>query len=319
MADLRDAGAKSANKEMPLTAMDLNSGNITETVISFCSQGSDPRMKFIFQRLIMHIHKFALETRLSTEEWMAGLDWLEACGQICTPNRKELITVSDIFGLSTLVDEIQHPKPRGATPGTILGPFHSTEAEEKANGDILSHDPKGEPLFVVCQVRDTQGNPVAGAQVHVWEADSSGEYDLEKPDLDGPDGRGILRTNEMGEFYFAAIVPVPYPILCDGPVGQLLAALGRHPYRPAHMHFMFEKEGFDKLITALYLRGSEYQDSDAVFGVKSSLVVDIQDMDKETALKYNQPSVKKLLKYDFTLASDAEAETLRDSYSTAPR
>lgn len=162
---------------------------------------------------------------------------------------QELITVSDIFGLSTLVDEIDHPKPPGATQGSILGPFHSHEAEEKANGDRISHDPKGEPLFVVCTVKDTQGNPLPNARIHVWEADSNGEYDIEKSERSGPDGRGILHSDDRGEFYFDAIVPVPYPILCDGPVGIFFEVSGRHQYRPAHMHFMFEKEGFDPLIT----------------------------------------------------------------------
>ncbi|KAI1351345.1 Intradiol ring-cleavage dioxygenase, partial [Xylaria sp. FL0043] len=198
-----------------------------------------------------------------------GLDWLEACGQICTKDRKELITVSDIFGLSTLVDEIDHPKPPGATEGSILGPVHSLEADNKMNGDHISSDPNGEPLFVHCTVKDTNGNLIPGARVHVSEADSHGQYDIENADRTGPDGRGVLHTNENGEFYFNAITPVPYPILCDGPVGTFFNITGRHQYRPARIHFMFEKEGFDKLITALYLRDSEYRDSDAVFGVKS--------------------------------------------------
>ncbi|KAJ2995765.1 hypothetical protein NUW58_g1182 [Xylaria curta] len=304
------------NAQLPI-AIDLDIDNITEHVINRCSQGRDPRMKFIFERLVTHIHDFARETRLSTDEWRAGLDWLEACGQICTENRKELITVSDILGLSTLVDEIDHPKPPGATQGSILGPFHSLEAEDKLNGDQISCDVNGEPLFVFCTVKDTHGNPIPGARIHVWEADSHGEYDIEKSDRAGPDGRGILRSNEQGEFYFNAITPVPYPILCDGPVGTFFEISGRHQYRPAHMHFMFEKEGFDKLITALYLRGSMYRDSDAVFGVKHSLVVDIHEMDSETATKYNLPHVNKILRYDFVLASDMEADALRDKHSAA--
>lgn len=136
------------------------------------------------------------------------------------------------------------------TQGSILGPFHSPGAEEKTNGDRISHDPNGEPLFVLCTIKDTNGHPVAGARVHVWEADSNGEYDIEKESSHTrPDGRGILRSNSKGEFYFDAIIPVPYPALIDGPVGEFLRVSGRHNYRPAHMHFMFEKEGFDKLIT----------------------------------------------------------------------
>ncbi|KAI7773449.1 catechol [Diaporthe eres] len=258
----------------PLVAKDLNIDNITDNVIAFCSQGRDPRMKFVFERLVSHIHDFARETRLSTDEWREGLDWLQACGQICNQNRK------------------------------------------KENGEQLSHDPNGEPLFVLCTIRDTRGNPIAGAQVHVWEADSNGAYDVEKPDS-GVDGRGILHSDDQGRFYFDAIVPVPYPILCDGPVGAFLAAAGRHEYRPAHMHFMFEKKGYDHLITALYLRNSKYRDTDAVFGVKESLVIDVGEMDSETAATYNRHHVKKLLKYDFVLASDVEADELRDKQTAA--
>ncbi|KAI3328577.1 putative catechol dioxygenase [Ustulina deusta] len=296
--------------------MEINIGTITENVINRFSEGRDVRMKFIFERLITHIHDFARETRLSTEEWRAGLEWLEACGQICTKDRKELITVSDIFGLSTLVDEIDHPKPPGATQGSILGPFHSLEAENKMNGDDISSDTNGERLFVFATVKDTHGNQISGVRIHVWEADSHGEYDIEKSDRTRPDGRGVFCSNEQGEFYFKAITPVPYPILSDGPVGTFFKISGRHPYRPAHMHFMFEKEGFDKLITALYLRDSKYRDSDAVFGVKHSLVVDIHEMDSETADKYNISDVKKVLRYDFVLASDAETNALKDEQST---
>ncbi|KAJ8121151.1 hypothetical protein ONZ43_g2324 [Nemania bipapillata] len=316
MASVKNATDGAPNAQGPV-AVDLDIDNITEYVINGFNKNADVRMKFIFERLITHIHDFARETRLTTDEWRTGLDWLQACGQICTKDRKELITVSDIFGLSTLVDEIDHPKPPGATEGSILGPFHSLDAEEKTNGDHISSDADGEPLFVYCTVKDTQGNPISGARVHVWEADSHGEYDIEKADRTRPDGRGILRSNEQGEFYFNAITPTPYPILCDGPVGKFFEIAGRHEYRPAHIHFMFECEGFDKLITALYLRDSKYRDSDAVFGVKRSLVVDIHELDAETAAKYNLSGVNKLLRYDFVLASDSEANALRERHSAA--
>ncbi len=263
----KSVGGEPYYTQLPST-MEINIGTITENVINRFSEGRDVRMKFIFERLITHIHDFARETRLSTEEWRAGLEWLEACGQICTKDRKvrnvepyiepcranslpsqELITVSDIFGLSTLVDEIDHPKPPGATQGSILGPFHSLEAENKMNGDDISSDTNGERLFVFATVKDTHGNQISGVRIHVWEADSHGEYDIEKSDRTRPDGRGVFCSNEQGEFYFKAITPVPYPILSDGPVGTFFKISGRHPYRPAHMHFMFEKEGFDKLIT----------------------------------------------------------------------
>ncbi|KAI0856115.1 protocatechuate 3,4-dioxygenase beta subunit [Xylaria cubensis] len=295
------------------TAMDLDTDNITQSVIDFFSQGQDERMRFILDRLVNHIHDFARETKLTTDEWRVGLDWLQACGQICTNDRKELITVSDIFGLSTLVEEINHPKPPGATEGSILGPFHSLEAETKSNGDPISEDVGGEPLFVLCTIKDTSGTPIPNVKVHVWEADSHGEYDIEKSNRTKPDGRGIFYSDEQGTFYFNGIVPVPYPILCDGPVGRLFEVSGRHEYRPAHIHFMFEKDGYDNLITALYIQGSKYCDSDAVFGVKQSLVVSIQKMDSETATEYGQTDARSILRYEFVLATDMETEALKKS------
>lgn len=152
-----------------------------------------------------------------------------------------------------LVDGIDHPKPPGSTEGTLLGPFHTHEAEVMSNGSVMSHDTNGDPLLVVCTIKDTKGNSIEGCKIDIWETDSSGHYDVQHADRDGPDGRCIINSDKEGKFWFKAIVPVSYPIPYDGPVGQLLKVLKRHPYRPAHMHFMFEKEGFDHLITYVVL------------------------------------------------------------------
>jgi len=154
-----------------------------------------------------------------------------------------------VIGLSLLVDSIDHPKPAASTEGTVLGPFHTHDAEAEANGSTISHDPQGEPCLVLCSVRDTAGSPIADAKIDVWETDSKGFYDVQYADRAAPEGRAVLRSDKEGKFWFKAIVPVPYPIPHDGPVGKLLKALKRHPYRPSHMHFMFQKEGFDHLIT----------------------------------------------------------------------
>jgi protocatechuate 3,4-dioxygenase beta subunit len=157
--------------------------------------------------------------------------------------------LSDVLGLSLLVDSIDHPKPQGSTEGTVLGPFHTHEAEHGDQGSLISHDPDGEPLLVLCTLKDVHGNPIPGAQIDVWETDSKGFYDVQHADRTGPDGRAVLTSDDNGNFWFKAIVPVPYPIPHDGPVGQLLKVLNRHPYRPSHMHFMFKKAGFDPLVT----------------------------------------------------------------------
>ena len=171
------------------------------------------------------------------------------CGRVLIVGRQEFILLSDIFGLSLLVDSIDHPKPPHSTEGTVLGPFHTHEAEHMSNGDLMSKDDKGEPLLVLCNVKDVHGKPVSGVKIDIWETDSSGHYDVQHADRDGPDGRCVMTSDDEGVFWFKAIVPVPYPIPHDGPVGQLLKKLGRHPMRPAHMHFMFEKSGYDHLIT----------------------------------------------------------------------
>lgn len=152
-----------------------------------------------------------------------------------------------------LVDSIDHPKPRGGTDGTVLGPFHTHDAVHSANGGSISADPSGKPLLVLCTVKDIDGNAISGAEVDIWETDSKGFYDVQYSDRSGPDGRAILTSDDSGAFWFKAILPVPYPIPHDGPVGKLLKHLGRHPYRPSHMHFMFKKDGFDPLITWVVL------------------------------------------------------------------
>jgi protocatechuate 3,4-dioxygenase beta subunit len=154
-----------------------------------------------------------------------------------------------VIGLSLLVDSIDHPKPASSTEGTVLGPFHTHDAATKDNGGTISHDPDGEPCLVLCTVKDTCGNPIPDIKIDIWETDSKGFYDVQYAGRTEPDGRVVMLSDEKGAFWFNGIVPVPYPIPHDGPIGKLLKMLKRHPYRPSHMHFMFEKQGFDHLIT----------------------------------------------------------------------
>jgi protocatechuate 3,4-dioxygenase beta subunit len=295
---------------------DLTIENITENVQLTNSLTPSPRLKFLLEKLVSHLHDFARETRLSSAEWMQGIQFLTSTGQICTEVRQEFILLSDILGLSLLVDSIDHPKPSGSTEGTVLGPFHTHDAEHIENGSLMSQDVNGEPLLAVCTVKDIDGNPIPGVKIDIWETDSSGHYDVQYADRQGADGRCILHSDNDGNFWFKGIVPVPYPIPNDGPVGQLLLKLERHPMRPSHMHFMFEKDGWDKLITALYLKNDPYETSDAVFGVKDSLVVDLGVVDDVIARRY--PGTKegmKLLRYNFVLVSERETAELRDRNS----
>ncbi|KAI0552344.1 Intradiol ring-cleavage dioxygenase [Xylaria curta] len=298
---------------------DLTIENITDNVHIINSKCEDARMRFLFERLVVHLHDFARETRLSTKEWMAAIEFLTASGKICSDTRQEFILLSDILGLSILVDSMDHPKPEGSTEGTVLGPFHIAEAEHGELGSQISHDPNGEPLLVVCSVKDTAGRPLSQVSVDVWEADSKGFYDVQYTGREGFDGRAVLKSDDEGNFHFNAIVPVPYTIPDDGSVGNLLKALKRHPWRPSHMHFKFSKAGYDPLITALYLRGDPYETTDAVFGVKESLIVDLHRVSdfKGYAEEYGVSGDMKLLRYDFVLVTEKEARELRDAKALA--
>lgn len=228
---------------------DLTTENITENVLVVNSQCQDPRLRYLINRIVTHLHEFARETRLSTEEWQAGVEFLTQIGQISTDLRQEMILLSDTLGLSSLVDSINHPRTEPATEGTVLGPFHTHDAETMQHGAVLHSDPDATRLLVLGSVRDARGNPLADVKIDVWEGDSKGFYDVQNPNRTGPDGRGVLYSDAQGGFFFSAIVPVPYPIPMDGPVGRMLKALNRHPNRPGHVHFMLEKPGYDLLIT----------------------------------------------------------------------
>ncbi|KAL6821578.1 aromatic compound dioxygenase [Trichoderma camerunense] len=292
--------------------LDLNTENITENVQIVNSGCSDRRVRYLFERLVVHLHDLVRETRLSTEEWMAAIEFLTKVGQKCTDTRQEFILLSDVLGVSLLVDAIDHPKPKGSTEGTVLGPFHTHEAEYATNGANISTDPQGSPLLVICQVRNLAGQPIENARIDVWETDSKGFYDVQYADHDGPNGRAVLTSDKDGNFWFKGIVPVPYPIPSDGPVGKLLGTLNRHCYRPSHMHFMFDHPIYDPLVTALYLKNDPYETSDAVFGVKSTLVVELKTVqDKETAEQYGVDVGCALLKYEFVLVTKQEAIDMR--------
>ncbi|KAI0172759.1 dioxygenase [Hypoxylon sp. FL1284] len=301
----------SASTKVP-ALLDLTIDNITPNTNRINSQCQDPRLKYLMSRLVTHLHDFARETRLSTDEWMAALNFLVGCGQISSDVRHEFILLSDILGLSLLVDSINHPKPPASTEGSVLGPFHTHDAPTLPNGSNMSSDPEGDPLLCICTVKDTAGRPVEGVKIDIWETDSSGHYDVQHANREDPSERCIMVSDSEGRFWFKGIRPVSYPIPHDGPVGKLLQKLSRHCWRPAHLHFMFEKEGWDHLITALYMRGDPYETSDAVFGVKQSLIVDLDKVDAATAKEYDFKEGGLLLKQDFVLTTKEETERLRD-------
>lgn len=247
--------------------------NSAETVIGRNGPDADPRLVEVMSALVRHLHAFAKEVHLTQVEWEIGIDFLTRTGQLCGPERQEFILLSDTLGLSMLVDAINNRRPPGATENTVFGPFHVDDAPRRQMGDNVNMDGKGEPCLYEGRVLDLEGNPIAGAVVDVWSDSVDGFYDVQQPGLQ-PKGnnRGVFATGADGRYWFTGIKPTSYPIPDDGPVGKMLAGLGRHPYRPAHMHFLVTAPGFQKLVTHTFVGGDTWLESDAVFGVKSSLV-----------------------------------------------
>ena len=247
---------------------------LTQAVIDSASTAPDARLRTIFSSLIEHLHAFVREVELTPEEWMAGIEFLTATGQKFDGVRQEFILLSDTIGVSMLVDALASRVASGGTESTVLGPFFTTDAHDVAAGGSIAKAGAGQPLFVSGRVRDTSGQPVANAVIEVWEVDGTGTYDVQYADRVEPDCRGRLHTDANGAFDFRGIRPVSYSIPGDGPVGAMLAALGRHTMRPAHVHFKIESRGHVPLTTAIYAKGDQYLNGDAVFGVKPSLIGD---------------------------------------------
>jgi protocatechuate 3,4-dioxygenase beta subunit len=233
----------------------------------------NPRLAEVMAALVKHLHAFAKEADLTQGEWEIGIDFLTRTGQICSEERQEFILLSDTLGFSMLVDAINHRRPAGATENTVFGPFHVAGAPERGMGASISLDGKGESCLYEGRVIDLQGNPIEGARIDVWSDNAEGFYDVQQPDIQPKwNNRGIFTTGKDGTYSFIGIKPVSYPIPDDGPVGQMLNHLGRHPYRPAHMHYLVTAEGYQKVVTHTFVGDDPYLASDTVFGVKETLV-----------------------------------------------
>jgi hydroxyquinol 1,2-dioxygenase len=254
--------------------INLNEDTITGAVIQRNAGASSARLREVMVSLVQHLHAFARDTQLTEAEWEAGIRFLTEVGQTCTDKRQEFILLSDTLGLSTLVTALNHPSPAGCTEATVFGPFYVNGAPEMPLGADIAAGAKGEPCFVSGTVRGDDGRSIAAAELHVWQADEDGFYDVQYEGRDQLAARAVLRSDAQGRYHFRSILAEPYPIPNDGPVGRMLQALGRHPWRPAHLHFMLVAEGYQGLTTHVFRRGGSYLDSDAVFGVRSTLVAD---------------------------------------------
>ena len=248
------------------------SGSV-EAVVARTSPDADERLRVVWSALVKHLHAFAKEVELQQSEWEAGIDFLTRTGQMCDENRQEFILLSDVLGLSMLTDAINNRDLVGATESTVMGPFHVSGAPELPMGSNISLDGKGESCLFEGRVLDQYGKPIAGARLDVWCDNEDGYYDVQQPDIQPKwNNRGIFTTTDDGSYRFFGAKPVSYPIPYDGPVGQLLQHLGRHPNRPAHMHYIVTAPGYKTLVTHSFVDDDQWLTSDAVFGVKASLV-----------------------------------------------
>lgn len=255
---------------------DLDEFNITDVVVETMANSQDLRFKQIMTSLVRHLHAFAREVSLAPDEWIAGIRFLTEVGQTCTPNRQEFILLSDTLGLSALVNSINSRATAGATRSSLLGPFFRENAPQFALGDNIAAGVLGEAIAISGRVRDTDGNPVPGARLDVWQTSPAGVYDIQGPRPEEMNLRGWFRTDAEGGYRFRTVIPRGYAIPTDGPVGAMMRRWGRHALRPAHIHVLLGAEGYQELATALYIAGDEHIESDAVYGVSRSLIVEIQ-------------------------------------------
>jgi len=256
----------------------FNDVELTEAVIKSFEEVKEPRIKFLMEELVKSLHAFVRKTDLTFPEWEYAIDFLTRVGQKCTPSRQEFILLSDVLGVSMLVDAVNHREREGATETTVLGPFYVGDHKVMPHGTDVSPKLEGEKMFVQGRVTNLDGKPLGNVPIDIWHADDDGWYDSQRPDYEttGPSSRGRFITDADGRFYFRTILPCSYPIPTDGPVGQMILSLHRHPMRPAHVHFLVNAPGHEPLVTHVFIEGDKYIDSDVVFGVKEELIAKIE-------------------------------------------
>jgi len=282
----------------------FNETDLTAAVIRSFDDTPNPRTKFLLQELVKSLHDYVSKTDLTFEEWEYAIDFLTRTGLKCTPIRQEFILLSDVLGVSMLVDAVNHREREGATETTVLGPFYVGEHKVTQHGTDISATLPGERMFVQSRVTDLAGKPLAGAPVDVWHADDDGFYDSQKPTYatQGPSSRARFITDADGRFFFRTILPCSYPIPTDGPVGEMIVQTRRHAMRPAHVHFLVDAPGYQPLITHVFIEGDKYLDSDVVFGVKDELVARVEKR-SDALMPDGKPAVGPwhLMTYEFRM------------------
>jgi catechol 1,2-dioxygenase len=283
---------------------DFSADNLTEAVVqAYTEKVTDARLQQIFASLIRHLHAFAKDVKLTEAEWLAGIKFLTATGHMSDDSRQEFILLSDVLGLSMLVDAINHPRTGFGTENTVLGPFYVPNAPTLPQGaSIIRGTGTGSRVVVKGLVTDRSGAPVPAAVLEVWQAAENGLYHMQ--DEKAPEWNlcGVFRTDSDGQFAFVTVAPTPYPIPTDGPVGQLLLTAKRDPTRPAHIHFRIKAEGYEQLTTHIFVRGDPYLDSDPVFATKNSLIADVmQSRDEAVARQLHLEIPFNMIEWNFGL------------------
>jgi hydroxyquinol 1,2-dioxygenase len=257
---------------------DLDEFTVTEETLSQMAGTTDPRLKEIADAAVRHLHAFAREVKLTPDEWLTGIQFLTAVGRACTPIRQEFILLSDILGLSAVVNALHdRTATEQGSQSSLLGPFYREGAAVLPAGAQIVDKPVGEEIVLYGQVTDTAGAPLAGAQIEVWQTSERGLYDLQERNGESMDMRGCFRTDADGRYHFRTVRPLGYSIPMDGPVGELVQRQSRHGMRPSHIHCLITQDGYRDLVTALYFGDDPNIDSDTVFGVSQSLVVEAKD------------------------------------------
>jgi hydroxyquinol 1,2-dioxygenase len=288
----------------------FSEAELTAAVIRSFDDAPDPRAKFLLQELVKSLHDYVRKTDLSMEEWESAIDFLTRTGQKCTDIRQEFILLSDVLGVSMMVDAVNHRDREGATETTVLGPFYVGEHKVTPHGSDISANLPGERMFVQSRVTDKSGKPLANVPVDVWHADDDGFYDSQKPSYatQGASSRARFITDADGRFFFRTIVPCSYPIPVDGPVGEMIHATKRPALRPAHIHFLVAAPGHQPLVTHVFIGGDPNIDRDVVFGVKDELIANIE---KRTDPKMPDgkpaPTPWHLMTYEFRMKPGAGA------------
>jgi hydroxyquinol 1,2-dioxygenase len=288
---------------------EFNENNITQAVIARLAECRDPRFNQVMTSLITHLHDFVRDVRLTEEEWINALMFLTDTGKACTDKRQEFILLSDTLGVSILVISINHPPEQGSLESTVLGPYYWEGAPDYPLGANLAVGVKGEPAYYSGRVLDVDGKPLKGALLDIWSGDGEGNYDMQLPGDVGMRARGKIRTDEQGRYWFRSIRPTFYPVPTDGPVGRMLRKMGRHPYRPGHIHMIVSAPGHEPVTTHLFVANSEYLDTDAVFGMKESLVAKFNRHPAGKAPTGEQVDTPfYTVEYDFRLRKSAAAQ-----------